>query len=88
LGKAFGLVAGAPAAIGVVTADTAVKAANVDVLAVSSPATGTSLTNEVIRFFSGESGAVRQALIAARDVGIALLSTLGTKAKNDFPSYI
>jgi microcompartment protein PduB len=88
LGKAFGLVVGAPAAIGVVTADTAVKAANVDVLSVASPSKGTSLTNEVILFFSGDSGAVRQALIAARDVGVALLSTLGSKAKNDFPSYI
>jgi microcompartment protein PduB len=88
VGKAFGLVVGAPAAIGVITADTAVKAANVEVLSVASPAKGTSLTNEVIIFFSGDSGAVRQALIAARDVGVALLSTLGSKAKNDFPSYI
>ena len=88
LGKAFGLVVGAPAAIGIVTADTALKAANVDVVAYSTPAKGTSLTNEVILFFSGDSGAVRQAVIAAREVGIALLSTLGSKAKNDFPSYI
>jgi microcompartment protein PduB len=88
LGKAFGLVVGAPAAIGIVTADTALKAANVDVVAYSTPAAGTSLTNEVILFFSGDSGAVRQAVIAAREVGIALLSTLGSKAKNDFPSYI
>jgi microcompartment protein PduB len=88
LGKAFGLVVGAPAAIGLVTADTALKAANVDVVAYSSPAAGTSFSNEVIIFFSGESGAVRQSLIAAREVGVGLLSTLGSKAKNDFPSYI
>lgn len=88
LGRAFGLVVGAPAAIGVVTADTVVKAANVEVLSVSTPAKGTSLTNEVIIFFAGDSGAVRQALIAARDVGIALLGTLGSKPKNEFPSYI
>ncbi|MDR2052830.1 MAG: propanediol utilization microcompartment protein PduB [Treponema sp.] len=88
LGKAFGLVVGAPAAIGVVTADTAVKAANVEVLSVASPAKGTSLTNEVIIFFAGDSGAVRQALIAAREVGVALLGTMGSKPKNDFPSYI
>jgi microcompartment protein PduB len=88
LGKAFGLVVGAPAAIGIVTADTALKAATVDVVAYSSPAAGTSLTNEVILFFSGDSGAVRQSLIAAREVGVALLSILGSKAKNDFPSYI
>jgi microcompartment protein PduB len=88
LGKAFGLVVGAPAVIGVLTADTVVKAANVEVLSVATPAKGTSLTNEVIIFFAGDSGAVRQALIAARDVGVALLGTLGSKPKNDFPSYI
>jgi len=88
LGKAFGLVVGAPAAIGIITADTVVKAANVDVLSVATPAKGTSMTNEVIIFFSGDSGAVRQALIAARDVGVELLSSLGSRAKSDFPSYI
>lgn len=36
-GKAFGLIVGAPAAIGVVMADTAVKAANVDVIGYGSP---------------------------------------------------
>ena len=88
LGKAFGLVVGAPAAIGVVTADTVVKAAKVEVCGYSSPAAGTSFSNEVIIFFSGDSGAVRQALIAAREVGVSLLSALGSKAKNDFPAYI
>lgn len=88
LGKAFGLVVGAPAAIGIITADTVVKAANVEVLSVATPAKGTSMTNEVIIFFSGDSGAVRQALIAAREVGVELLSSLGSRAKNDFPSYI
>jgi microcompartment protein PduB len=89
LGRAFGLVVGAPAAIGVVTADTALKAATVDVVAYSSPAAGTSFSNEVILFFSGDSGAVRQALIAAREVGVSLLSALGgTQATNGFPSYI
>ncbi|MDK2960633.1 MAG: hypothetical protein PWP12_817, partial [Bacillota bacterium] len=77
MGKAFGLTVGAPAVIGVVMADTAVKAATVEVLGVASPAKGTSLTNEVILFMSGDSGAVRQALIAARTVGLKLLSTLG-----------
>jgi microcompartment protein PduB len=89
LGKAFGLIVGAPAAIGVVTADTAVKAANIDVVGYSSPAAGTSFSNEVILFFKGDSGAVRQAILAAKDVGVALLSALGSsKAVNGFPSYI
>lgn len=77
VGKAFGLIVGAPAAIGVVMADTAVKAANVDVMGYASPAKGTSFSNEVILFISGDSGAVRQSVIAAREVGIKLLETLG-----------
>ncbi|HWQ78596.1 MAG TPA: propanediol utilization microcompartment protein PduB [Anaerovoracaceae bacterium] len=77
LGKAFGLMVGAPAAIGVIMADTAVKAANIDVIGYASPAAGTSMTNEVILFISGDSGAVRQAVIAAREVGVTLLETLG-----------
>ena len=37
---------------------------------------GTSFSNEVNFFFSGDSGAVKQAVIAARDVGLQLLKTL------------
>lgn len=77
IGKAFGLVVGAPAAIGVVCCDTAVKAAEVEVIGYSSPAKGTSFTNEAILSISGDSGAVRQALIAAREVGLELLSAMG-----------
>ena len=74
IGKAFGITVGAPAAIGVLLADTAVKAATVDVVGYSSPANGgTSFSNEVILTFSG---AVKQAIIAARDVGMQVLKTL------------
>lgn len=76
LGQAFGMVIGAPAAIGVVLADVAAKAATVKAVGYSSPASGTSFSNEVIFSFTGDSGAVRQAVIAAREVGIQLLSTL------------
>lgn len=76
VGKAFGLIVGAPAAIGVVIADAAVKAANVDIVGYASPST-TSFTNESILFISGDSGAVRQAVLAARDLGIKLLEALG-----------
>lgn len=76
VGKAFGLIVGAPAAIGVITADTAVKAANVDVISYASPST-TSYSNESILFISGDSGAVRQAILAAKDVGVRLLEVLG-----------
>jgi ethanolamine utilization microcompartment shell protein EutL len=88
LGKAFGLIVGAPAAIGVMCCDTAVKAANVEVIGYASPSNGTSLTNESILFMSGDSGAVRQALIAAREVGIALLSTMGEVPKSITKPYI
>ena len=88
LGKAFGLLVGAPAAIGVLMADVALKAANVDVVGYASPSAGTSLTNEVILFMSGDSGAVRQSVIAAREAGIALLGAFGEKPTNGFPSYI
>ena len=37
---------------------------------------GTSFSNEVNFFFSGDSGAVKQALIAARDVGLQLLKAM------------
>lgn len=78
IGKAFGITVGAPAAIGIVLADTAVKAATVDPIAYSTPGNGgTSFSNEVICGFTGDSGAVRQAIIAARDVGKQLLATLG-----------
>lgn len=88
IGKSFGLTVGAPAAIGVVLADTVVKAANVEVIGYSSPAGGTSFSNEVILTFSGDSGAVRQALIAAREVGIKLLSTLGSEPRSTTVPYI
>jgi microcompartment protein PduB len=88
LGKAFGLIVGAPAAIGVVMADVALKAANVEALGYSSPAGGTSLSNEVILTVSGDSGAVRQSVIAAREAGNNLLGAMGSKPVNGFPSYI
>jgi len=88
LGKAFGITVGAPAAIGVVLADTAVKAATVDVVGYSSPAHGTSFSNEVISCLSGDSGAVRQAIIAARDVGRQLLGAMGSFPESSTTPYI
>ena len=77
LGKAFGITVGAPAGIGVVLADTASKAATIDAVLIATPGNGgTSFSNEVNFFFSGDSGAVKQAIIAARDVGIQLLGSL------------
>lgn len=91
IGKAFGITVGAPAAIGVLLADTAVKAATVDVIAYSSPGNGgTSFSNEVILGFSGDSGAVKQAIIAARDVGMQALGSMepGAELKSTTTPYI
>jgi len=88
IGKAFGLVIGAPAAIGVLMADTAVKTANVEVVTYASPSAGTSHSNEVIIAFTGDSGAVRQAVIAGREVGIQLLNALGEEPTSTTQPYI
>ncbi len=88
IGKAFGITVASPAAIGVVLADTAVKAATVDVIGYSSPAHGTSYSNEVILCISGDSGAVKQAVISAREVGIKLLGQLGSTPVTDTKPYI
>ena len=86
-GKAFGLIVGAPAAIGVVMADAAVKSANVDVVGYQSPSSS-SMSNEVILQICGDSGAVKQAVKVAREVGITLLGTMGSEPKNTGESYI
>lgn len=77
VGQAFGITVGAPAAIGILLADTAAKAATVEAVGYASPGNGgTKYSNEVIFTFTGDSGAVRQAIIAAREVGKKLLATL------------
>ena len=88
LGKSFGITVGAPAAIGVVMADTAVKASTIDVIGYSSPSKGTSYSNEVIAAFSGDSGAVRQAIVAAREVGLGLLGAMGEAPVSTTTPYI
>ena len=87
LGKAYGLVLGAPAGIGVVICDTAVKAAEVEVISYASPSK-TAFTNEAFISITGDSGAVRQAIRAAREVGVKLLATLGSEPKSSSTPYI
>lgn len=88
IGKSFGITVGAPAAIGVVLADTAVKASTIDLVSFSTPTDGNSLTNEVTATFTGDSGAVRQAVIAAREAGLPLLEALGGRATSMTTPYI
>ncbi|TBW36767.1 propanediol utilization microcompartment protein PduB [Siculibacillus lacustris] len=88
VGRAFGLCVGAPAGIGVQMVDAAVKSADVDLIGLASPAKGTSFSNEVIGFFSGDAGAVRQAIITAREVGCRLLGSLGAEPASLGTPYI
>ena len=77
VGKAFGFTCAAPAGIGLLLGDIAVKAATVDVLGLSTQGNGgTSFSNEVITTFCGDSGAVKQAIIAAREVGLQVLGAM------------
>ena len=87
-GKAFGLILGAPAVIGMLMIDAAVKAADVEVLGVGTPKKNTSFSNEVFIWVTGDSGAVRQAVIAGRDVGNKLLSAWGQEPKSSGTPYI
>ena len=87
LGRACGIIVGAPASVGVLMADTALKSANVEVVAYSSPAHGTSFSNEAILVISGDSGAVRRGDLRPGNrqnrTGDA-----GRRTENDRPSYI
>jgi len=42
----------------------------------------------VVLLISGDSGAVKQAVKTARDVGLALLETMGERPKNKGNAYI
>lgn len=88
VGKAFGLILGAPAVVGMLMIDTAVKAADIEVLGYGSPGHKTSLTNEVFIWITGDSGAVRQAVIAGREIGNTLLSAWGETPKSLSTPYI
>jgi microcompartment protein PduB len=87
-GRAFGLIIGAPAVIGVLMIDTAVKAANVQVVGYGSPTKNTSFSNEVMIWVSGDAGAVRQAVISGREVGKQLLGAWGEEPKSVTQPYI
>lgn len=88
LGKAFGIVVGAPAAVGLLMADTALKTANVEIVAYSSPNQGTAHSNEIIIAITGDSGAVRQSIIAAREIGLSVLRSMGQNPLSLTKPYI
>ena len=89
IGKAFGIVVGAPAGIGVLMSDAALKAANVELVGYASPDNGgTQYSNESMIFFSGDAGAVRQAIYAAREVGKPALEAMAGPAPSSTTPYI
>lgn len=59
-------MAGSPAAIGLVMADTAMKASAVNIACYMTPSIGTSHSNEVILGISGDASAVKAAVLEAR----------------------
>ena len=77
-GEAFGFMAGSPAAIGLVMADTAMKASAVHITRYMTPSVGTSHSNEVILAISGDASAVKEAVLQARQIGLELLIGMGS----------
>lgn len=75
---AFGFMAGSPAAIGLVMADTALKSASVNIARYMTPSLGTSHSNEVILALSGDASAVKEAVLNARQIGLELLIAMGS----------
>jgi microcompartment protein PduB len=89
VGKAFGIIVGAPAGIGFLMSDAALKSANVELLGFASPGNGgTSYSNECIIFVAGDSGAVRQCILSAKEVGLQALEALGGPAPSVTTPYI
>ena len=78
IGEAFGFMAGSPAAIGLVMADTAMKASAVHITRYMTPSIGTSHSNEVILALSGDASAVKEAVLQARQIGLELLIGMGS----------
>jgi len=77
VGRAFGITVGAPAAVGLLMADVALKTANVDIITYTSPEKDSCFSNEITVTFSGDSGAVRQAVVSAREIGLGVLKSMG-----------
>lgn len=87
-GQAFGFMAGCPAAIGLVMADNAMKAAQVHIVNYMTPSMGTSHSNEVILAISGDAAAVKQAVLEARQAGLELLTSMGSYPENLATPYL
>lgn len=78
IGQSFGFLCGSPAAIGLVMADLAVKSAQVEIVKYMTPDVGTSHSNEVILAVTGDTSAVKNAVLTARSIGLQLLVSMGS----------
>ncbi len=88
LGKAFGFMAGSPAAIGLVMADKALKSASVTLIKYMTPDKGTSHSNELIIAFTGDASAVKTAVLTARSVGLELISSMAEYPSGPSAPYL
>ena len=86
--QAFGFMAGSPAAIGLVMADKALKSASVSLIKYMTPDKGTSHSNEVIIAFSGDTSAVKTAVLTARKVGLDLITTMAEYPSGPSEPYL
>ena len=87
-GEAFGFMAGSPAAIGLVMADTAMKASAVQITRYMTPSIGTSHSNEVIIAITGDASAVKEAVLQARQIGLELLIGMGSYPESPGTPYL
>lgn len=88
IGRAYALILAAPAGIGMLISDVALKAANVELISWCSPDHGTKFSNEGFINVYGDAGAVRQAVRAAREAGKQLLAALGGPCPSATTPYI
>ena len=79
LGKAFGIIGAAPAGIGLVAVDRAVKEAPVDIVWYGSPSHNLLMMNEFTAAVSGNLEAVEKAIATGKEIGCELLHTCGIK---------
>lgn len=77
-GHSVGVIVGAPAAIGIVMADTAIKTASVDVVKYID-VNSSGYSNQIIVVLTGDSAAVKQAVISAKEVGFNILKSMGQR---------
>lgn len=87
-GSAFGAIVGAPAAIGLLMADTALKAGDVKIASYLSASMGTALTNEIVVGIYGETSGVKHAIEEAKKIGLYVLEQFGASVVQATTKFI